>query len=92
MASKVRRRERTDRLRPLIHLHRPDSRRDVCCLTFFRTEVTDFGSPPDTMVNTPPIARGTYGKGRLFVSSAHPEQTPGLEGWIEKTVRAVAGE
>ena len=44
------------------------------------------------MVNTPAIARGTYGKGRLFVSSAHPEQTPGLEGWIEKTVRAVAGE
>ena len=62
---------------------------DYEALTFFRTEVAGFGSPPGIMVNTPAIARGTYGKGRVIVSSPHPEQTPGLEGWIENTVRAV---
>jgi hypothetical protein len=58
-------------------------------LTFFRTEVAENDSPPGIMVNSPAMVRGTFGKGRVLVSSPHPEQTQGLEGFIERAVRWV---
>ena len=58
-------------------------------LSFFRTEVARNGSPPGIMVNSPAVVRGTFGKGRVLVSSPHPEQTPGLEAFAEKAIRWV---
>ncbi len=59
-------------------------------LAFFRTEVAEHGSPAGIMVNTPAMVRGDFGKGRVLVSSPHPEQTPSMESFIEQAVRAVA--
>ncbi|MFM8468785.1 MAG: hypothetical protein ACKODH_02260 [Limisphaerales bacterium] len=44
------------------------------------------------MVNSPAIVAGNCGKGRVLVSSPHPEQTPGLEHFVPKAVRWVAGK
>jgi putative intracellular protease/amidase len=61
-------------------------------LTFFRTEVAKNGSPAGIMVNSPAIVRGQFGAGRVIVCSPHPEQTEGLDRWIEHTVRTVAAK
>ena len=60
-------------------------------LAFFRTEFAENGSPKGAMVNTPAMVAAPFGKGRVLCSSPHPEQTDGMEGWIEKAVRWVAG-
>jgi glutamine amidotransferase-like uncharacterized protein len=56
-------------------------------LAFFRTELAEHDSPKGAMINSPAIVRGTFGKGRIIVSSPHPEQTPGMETFIEHAVR-----
>ena len=59
-------------------------------LAFFRTEVSKVPGQEGLQVNTPAMARGSFGAGRVLVSSPHPEQTPGMEEWIIRAVRAVA--
>ena len=59
-------------------------------LVFFRTEVTKTPKQAGLQVNTPAMVRASFGKGHVLVSSPHPEQTPGMEHWIEHAVRAVA--
>lgn len=59
-------------------------------LAFFRTEVSKSKKQQGLQINTPAMVGGTFGKGKVVVSSPHPEQTPGFEHWIEKAVRAVA--
>jgi len=61
-------------------------------LTLFRTEVAKNGSPVGVQVNTAAQAIGTFGKGRVFVSSPHPEGTPGLENLIPRGIFWAAGE
>jgi hypothetical protein len=65
---------------------------DFEALTYFRTEVAKNGSPGGIMVNSPAMVRGICGKGRVLVSSPHPEQTAGLEAFAEKAVRWVAAK
>ena len=60
-------------------------------LAFFRTELAKNDTPVGLMVNSPAIVAGTCGKGRVLVSSPHPEQTAGLEHFVPKAVRWVAG-
>ena len=60
-------------------------------LAIFRTELAENDSPKGAMVDTPAIVRGVFGKGRVISSSPHPEQTEGMEGFIEHAVRWVAG-
>lgn len=60
-------------------------------LAFFRTELAENDSPVGAMVNTPAFVSGHFGKGRVFISSPHPEQTPGFESTIVNGVRWVAG-
>ncbi|MFN7138169.1 MAG: BPL-N domain-containing protein [Limisphaerales bacterium] len=48
-------------------------------VAFFRTELAKNNTPEGIMINSPAIARGVYGKGRVVVSSPHPESTEGLE-------------
>jgi len=61
-------------------------------LSLFRTEVAENGSPVGVMVNSPAQAIGTFGKGRVFISSPHPENTPGLEHLIPRGILWAAGK
>jgi len=60
-------------------------------LAYFRSEVAEHDSPKGAMINSPAWARSTCGKGRVLISSPHPEQTGGMESWIEHAVRWVTG-
>ena len=73
---------------------KPAERTDVPAYTpvaFFRSEIAEYGSPAGVMVNSPSQAIGTFGKGRVFISSPHPENTPGLEHFIPRGVLWAAG-
>lgn len=73
---------------------KPAERTDIPAYTpvaFFRTEVAEFGSPVGVMVNSPSQAMGIFGKGRVFISSPHPENTPGLEHFIPRGALWAAG-
>jgi len=59
-------------------------------LVSFRTELALNDTPVGVMVNAPAMVRSTYGLGRVFTSSPHPEQTAGLEPLVEKAVRWTA--
>jgi hypothetical protein len=61
-------------------------------LSLFRSEIAENGSPKGVMVNSPAQAVGTFGKGRVFISSPHPENTPGLEHLIPRGILWAAGE
>lgn len=61
-------------------------------LALFRTEVAKNDTPAGVQVNSAAQAIGTFGKGRVFVSSPHPEGTPGLENLIPRGVFWAAGD
>jgi hypothetical protein len=72
---------------------KPDVRKDLPefeTLVSFRTELALNDTPVGVMVNAPAMVRASYGLGRVFTSSPHPEQTAGLEPLVEKAVRWVA--
>ena len=56
-------------------------------LVTFRSELALNDTPVGVMVNAPAMVRSSYGLGRVFTSSPHPEQTAGLEPLVEKAVR-----
>ena len=60
-------------------------------LALFRTEVAKNGTPVGVMVNSPAQAAAEFGKGRVFISSPHPENTPGLEHLIPRGILWAAG-
>lgn len=73
---------------------KPGDRADIPAyrpLALFRTEVAKNGTPAGIMVNSPAQAIGEYGKGRVFISSPHPENTPGLEHLIPRGILWAAG-
>jgi glutamine amidotransferase-like uncharacterized protein len=59
-------------------------------VAFFETEVAQKGAPHGVMQGTAAMASGEFGKGRVFVISPHPEQTPGLDGLVRQAVAWVA--
>lgn len=61
-------------------------------LSLFRSEVAKNGSPVGVMVNSPAQAVASFGKGRVFISSPHPENTPGLEHLIPRGILWAAGK
>lgn len=65
---------------------------DYETLATFRTELAENNSPKGVMVNSPAWARGTFGKGRVIVSSPHPEQTAGMDAFVASAVKWVAGK
>ena len=75
---------------PIITPAKNDAIPDYEPLVFFRTEVSKTPKHAGLQINTPAMVRGTFGKGKVLISSPHPEQTAGMEHWIEKAVRAVA--
>ncbi len=73
---------------------KPAERTDVPAYTtvsLFRSEIAKFGSPEGVMVNSPAHALATFGRGRVFISSPHPENTPGLEHLIPRGVLWAGG-
>ena len=74
---------------------KPGDRADIPAyrpLSLFRSEIAENGSPKGVMVNSPAQAAGTFGKGRVFISSPHPENTPGLEHLIPRGILWAAGQ
>jgi putative intracellular protease/amidase len=59
-------------------------------LVSFRTELAENDTPVGVMVNAPAMVRSSYGLGRVFTSSPHPEQTAGLEDLVVQAVRWTA--
>ena len=54
--------------------------------------VLENGTPKGVMVNSPAQAVSTFGRGRVFISSPHPENTPGLEHLIPRGILWAAGQ
>ena len=48
-------------------------------LAFYRSEVAENDSPKGVMINSPAVVSGLFGKGRVVCFGPHPEQTPGME-------------
>lgn len=59
-------------------------------LAYFRSELAENGTLVGIMVHSPAVVRGQFGKGRVIISSPHPEQTPGLEVVVERAVHWLA--
>jgi len=73
----------------------PAARTDIPAynvVTVFKTEIAEYGSPAGVQVNSPAHVISTYGKGRVFISSPHPENTPGLENFIPRGILWSAGD
>ena len=74
---------------------KPWTRTDIpayTTLSVFKTETAKYGSPEGVQVNSPAQAIAPFGKGRVFVSSPHPENTPGLEFMIPRGIFWAAGD
>ena len=59
-------------------------------LATFDSEIAKKGAPTGVMKGTSAMALAPFGKGWVFVSSPHPEQTAGLEGIIRTASLRVA--
>ncbi len=55
-------------------------------LAFFRSEVAENGAPPGLMTGSPALVAGRFGRGRVIVSSPHPEQTKALDAIIPRAI------
>ena len=56
---------------------------DYETLATFKTEIAENGAPEGVMKGTTAIARGDFGRGRVFCFSPHPEMTEGLEPLVQ---------
>ena len=73
---------------------KPAERKDIppyTTITVYKSEIALNGTPVGVMVNSPAQAVGAFGKGRVFISSPHPENTPGLEHLLPRGVLWAAG-
>ena len=61
-------------------------------LAYYRTEVSNYEPQRGTMVHSPAIVAGAWGRGRVVAISPHVERTPGLEFLVRRAILAVARE
>lgn len=59
-------------------------------LAYFRSEQVLYSPQKGTMIDSPAIVSGRYGRGRVISISPHPEATEGLEPMIAMAVQAAA--
>lgn len=65
---------------------------DYETLGTFTTEIAKNGAPKGVMPGTTAIARGTFGTGRVFCFSPHPERSePAVQGHVLKAIQWAAG-
>ncbi len=79
---------------PIIAPKKLDSLEDYEVLAWFRSEVVLWKAQKGTMINTPAIVSGSFGRGRVISISPHPERTPSFHPIITRSIRWVtaAGE
>ena len=65
--------------------NRPDIP-DYIPLAQYETEIAKNGAPPGVMKGTTALASGSFGKGRVFCFSPHPEKTKGLESFLSQAI------
>lgn len=65
---------------------------DYELLATFETEVAENGAVPGVMKGTAAAARGTFGRGRVWCYSPHPEKDLGPHDFIRKAVRWAGGQ
>lgn len=71
---------------PIIQPLGRDDIPDYTPVMTFINEIAENGTPVGVQIGSPAQAIGTFGKGRVFVSSPHPENTPGLEHMIPRAL------
>jgi putative intracellular protease/amidase len=59
---------------------------DYETLGTFATEIAKNGAPKGVMPGTTAIARGSFGSGRVFCFSPHPERTPAVQDQVLKAI------
>jgi len=59
-------------------------------LAYFRSEVSKYKPQEGTMINTPAVIVGEYGKGRVLCISPHPESADSLNQLVQNAVRWTA--
>ncbi|MDP6753585.1 MAG: succinylglutamate desuccinylase/aspartoacylase family protein [Verrucomicrobiota bacterium] len=59
-------------------------------LAHFRSEVSKYKLQEGTMINTPAVIVGEYGRGRVLCISPHPESTDALNRLVQNAVRWTA--
>jgi glutamine amidotransferase-like uncharacterized protein len=64
---------------------------DYTTVATFASETAENDTPVGIQVGSPAQAMGTFGKGRVFISSPHPENTPGLENMVPRALLWAAG-
>ena len=69
--------------------HDPDLK-SFQTLARFKTEVAEGSARKGTMIDSPAIICGNFGRGRVVLFSPHPDQTPGLESFVCQAIRWAA--
>lgn len=77
---------------PILAPNRDAKVPDYKTLATFETEVTKKNIPGGVMVGKTAICRGTFGRGRVFCFSPHPEKTKGMASLVHRSVRWAAGQ
>ena len=75
---------------PVVHPANYKDLKPYSVLAYFRTEVAQNDAPKGVQVNSPAIAYGAYGKGRVIICSPHPELTPNLNNFVPRLVKFAA--
>jgi glutamine amidotransferase-like uncharacterized protein len=65
---------------------------DYKVAAWFRSETALNGTPEGVQINAPAALYSTYGKGRVFLLSPHPENTAGLENFVPRALLWVAAK
>ena len=71
---------------PLLVPKGDDNVPDYNLLATYKTEIAKKGAPTGVMKGTAAIVSGSFGKGRVFCFSPHPEKTKGLERFVQRAV------
>lgn len=77
---------------PLLAPAGKDEIPDFESLGTFATEIAKNGAPTGVMIGTTAIARGSFGEGRVFCFSPHPERTEAVQGQVLKAIQWAAGK
>lgn len=72
---------------PVFHPANYDKLETYKVLAYFRTETAENNAPKGVQIDSPAIAYGAYGKGRVIICSPHPELTPKLNYIVPKMVK-----
>lgn len=65
---------------------------DYETLGTFSGEIAKNGAPKGVMPGTAAIVTGSFGKGRVWCFSPHPERTEGLQGMVQRSIVWAAGK